>query len=189
MPITNKLEQFHINMEGELEFLDVHMLYKSTTDELGYTLEDRNYADLLDLNTLTYLIIFFEAFFEAFMEDLCRDALAHKPGLQGHWNPTISWTDIQKAGGFEALPKLMVDRIMSDLQSGKLTTYHKMLKQMGVTLPQSNASGSPGYLLEEVFLRRNMFVHSNNEPDAPHIADVNLPKSYIPGGPLYVDRD
>ena len=126
------------------------------------------------------------ASFEAFLEDTCRNALETNHNLLGQFDPSISWKDVPPEGDVDPLWETLINKALSEMQSGRLRTYAKVFKKLGVQDMETGAGSSSA--LAEVFARRNAIVHNSGKPDARYLTTYEDTKTY-PSGGLVIDVD
>lgn len=185
-PPKNDLEHFIIQVCGDLRFAKVHVeLYPKiittrTKPDKKITLQDLNFH----LYLFNLIVVSLVSNFEGFMETICRKALLQRHNLFGQFDPSVSWKQIPVSGNVDTIWEALADQVLASLESGKLRTFAKVFKQLGVTLP--NPSSKQGKALEELIRRRNVIVHNKNKPDKHYLKIVSSPKTY-PSGGLAID--
>jgi hypothetical protein len=185
-PPQNDLGNFVTQVRGDLQFTRVHVgLYpnvisRRTETGKAVTLQDLNYHVFL----CRLIVVSLVSTFEAFMEMLCRKALLRRHNLFGQFDPSVSWKQIPESGTVDTLWEALADQVLVRLESGKLRTFAKVFKKLGVTLP--SLGSKQGKALEELIRRRNVIVHNKGKPDKHYLEIVSSPKTY-PSGALVID--
>lgn len=183
----NALENFIIQIQGDLQFAEQHIaIYPNivigTQQGENITCQDLNY----DIYLLRLIVVSLVSNFEAFMETICRKALLSRHTLFGQFDPSLSWKQINISRTISALWEVLADQVLSGLQSGKLRTFAKVFKNIGVTIPSDRSKR--GKALNELIMRRNMIVHNESKPNKDYLRIVPSPKTYSSGG-LVIDID
>ncbi len=186
-PPKNDLQEFIIQIQGDLHFAKVHAeLYpKVVTAERtkigkNITLQDLNYH----LYLFNLIVVSLVSNFEDFMETTCRKALLKRHNLFGQFAPSVSWKQIPASGNVDTIWEALANQVLAILTSGKLRTFATVFKKTGVVLPSSRSK--QGKALEELVRRRNVIVHNKNKPDKHYLTIVSSPKTH-PSGGLVID--
>lgn len=182
----NTLEQFIIQIQGNFNFAATHYsVYPNI--HTGHTAKGK-IITFLDLNYHLYLfnliIISLVSNFEAFIEEICRKSLLKRRNLFGQFDPSISWKEIPQTGNVDVLWEKLAEQVLDGLESGRLNTFIRVLKKLGVTVP--NQRSKIGRALAELVLRRNLIVHNRNKPDKNYLKVIPSPKTF-PSGALVID--
>jgi len=178
------LDDFITQVRGNLNFAQVHaevypkILYsgRTKTGEIkDVTLRDLNYQLFL-FNLITVSLV---SSFEDFMQTICRKVLLRRHNFFGQFNPSVSWKQIPSSGNVDIVWEELADQVLANLESGKLRTFAKVFKKIGVVFP--SLKSKEGKALEELIRRRNVIVHNKKKPDKKYLEIVPHPKTYTSG--------